>query len=46
MKNAMQALGWEGMVVMAVGAWVHFAWLIALGLCIVFIGWLRGVFHR
>jgi hypothetical protein len=43
MTPATQALRFAGLIVMIVGAWYHVWWLIALGLVIVLLAWLRGV---
>jgi hypothetical protein len=43
MTPAMQALRLAGTIPMALGAWYHQWWAIALGLLIVLFGWLRGL---
>jgi hypothetical protein len=43
MTPSLQALRLVGFGVMAVGAWLHRAWLIPLGLCAILYGWLRGI---
>jgi hypothetical protein len=42
MTRSMEALRLAGYAVMAVGAWLHLAWLIPLGLVTILFGWLRG----
>jgi hypothetical protein len=43
MTPAMEALRLSGTIPMAVGAWYHQPWAIALGVLIVLFGWLRGL---
>jgi hypothetical protein len=43
MTPLMQALRGAGFIAMVVGAWYHIWWLIALGLVVVLLAWLRGV---
>jgi hypothetical protein len=42
MTRQMEAVRFAGYAVMAVGAWIHNAWLIPTGFIIVLFGWLRG----
>lgn len=46
MTRAMEAVRLAGTLPMALGAWYHLPWLIALGLPIVLFGWLRGLFFQ
>jgi hypothetical protein len=43
MTRAVEAVRFLGYGIMAVGAWVHAAWAIPLGLLIIMLAWLRGV---
>ncbi len=42
MSRTIEAIRLLGLVVMMVGAWYQLLWLIALGLVIIVLGWLRG----
>jgi hypothetical protein len=46
MTHAMEAVRLAGTLPMALGAWYHLPWLIALGIPIVLFGWLRGLIVR
>ena len=43
MSHTIEAVRLLGLGVMMVGAWYHLGWLIALGLVIILVGWLRGI---
>lgn len=43
MTRSMEALRLAGYAVMGVGAWIHQAWTIPLGLLVILFAWLRGV---
>lgn|SRR5574341_329221 len=43
MTRAVEAIRFLGYAVMAIGAWIHLAWLIPLGLAMILLAWLRGV---
>ncbi len=43
MTRTVEAVRLAGFVLMAAGAWFHQAWLLAVGVGIVLLAWLRGV---
>lgn len=43
MTRAVEATRFIGYGIMAVGAWIHAAWAIPVGLLIITLAWLRGV---
>lgn len=43
MTKGMEAVRFAGFAIAIFGAWYHMAWLIVVGIMIIFIGWMRGL---
>ncbi len=43
MTRTVEAVRLAGFVLMAAGSWLHEGWLLAIGVVLVLLGWLRGV---
>lgn len=44
MTHSVEMIRFAGYVLMAAGAWYHYAWLIPIGFLVVVLAWLRGIF--
>lgn len=43
MTRSIEAVRFAGFVIMVIGAWYHVVWVIAAGLIIIILTWLRGI---